>query len=223
MVHAGDSTLVVFLAAGILECLTVDKAAVRASKWAPSGRPRDWQNRQPVSARPFSRCSPPYRDLMRNIEEHRARIAAIEPAVQEIQDNFSCEQALCLMADEPWADHRVLLVTRARVLRAANKAVISAGDCGVAELLVNLPAISEAAVWQVACEQLETGGLFCAWPVDLDGQFQFIEAAASFGLESDAERLMMSIRSNSSPERHWEAYVSKKLRRVAEATDTDQN
>lgn len=155
---------------------------------------------------------------MRDFEQHRARMRAIEPAVVEIQNRFSSEQALCLMTDKPWADYRVLLVTRDRVLQAASHAVVNAGGHGLADVLLNVTEVNEAVVWQAACEQLEVRGLFCAWPVGLDGQAQFLQTSAAFGLAADAERLVKSVSTGHSRSGSWKPYISANLKPAERAT-----
>lgn len=203
---AGDSTRVALLVTEFSDCLTVDTASTGTT---PShGVPGTGRIGEPFR----HLLQKPTRILMRDFEQHRARMRSIEPAVVVIQNSFSSEQALCLMTDKPWADYRVLLVTRDRVLQAASHAVINAGGQGLADVLLNVAEINEAVVWQAACEQLEVRGLFCAWPVDLDGQAQFLQTSAALGLAADAERLVKSISTDHSRSGSWKPYISANLR-----------
>lgn len=154
---------------------------------------------------------------MRNYHETRARIQAIESALLEVRENFACEQALCLKSDKPWRDFRVLLVTRDRVLQAADDVVASVCGGNISEALVSLDSLTEAAVWTTVCELLDKEGLFCAWPVNEQGQDQFLKAIAGLEVEKEAQALVSSIPRGQNPGRPWKAYQSQNLQRVIRA------
>lgn len=155
---------------------------------------------------------------MRSYEEARSRALSLEKDVAEISENFAFERALCLMSDPPWSEFRVLLTTRDRVLRAADRAVFSFCGGQLADMLVNAETVTEATVWQAACRQLDTSGLFCAWPTDDAGQARFLRATSGLNVEREARLLVNSIPHGQNSGRPWKAYESENLERAVKAS-----